>query len=156
ALVHHPLALETGLSAADAEWLRRSERAALAAVRHVVVTGGVTARLLASDYGVPKERISIARPGTDPVQPSRGSDDGTLALLAVGALVPRKGYDVLLAALATLTHLSWRLTVAGARDRGAETAAALEAAIERLRLQDRVDLAGAVSDERLAALYGGA
>src|SRR5262245_49228885 len=121
ALVHHPLALETGLSAADAERLRESERAALAAVRHVVVTGAVTARLLASDYGVPAERISIARPGTDPVEPSRGSHDGTLALLAVGALVPRKGYDVLLAALATLTHLPWRLTVAGARDRGAET-----------------------------------
>src|SRR5262249_4529704 len=56
ALVHHPLALESGLSAAEAEALRGSERAALAAVRHVIVTGEATARLLTSDYAVPAGR----------------------------------------------------------------------------------------------------
>ena len=39
ALVHHPLALETGLSPADARKLFESECKALAAARSVIVTG---------------------------------------------------------------------------------------------------------------------
>ena len=53
ALVHHPLALEWGLSADQADVLRRSEQAALAAAREVVVTSPATAKLVAADYGVP-------------------------------------------------------------------------------------------------------
>src|SRR5262245_21607850 len=154
ALVHHPLALESGLSAAEAKALRGSERAALAAVRHVIVTGAATARLLASDYAVPAGRITVALPGIDPVVPAHRSRDGTVALLSVGALVPRKGYDVLLAALATIRDLPWRLTVAGARDRSPATAAELEATIAALDLAPRVTLDGAVADARLAKLYG--
>jgi glycosyltransferase involved in cell wall biosynthesis len=153
ALVHHPLALETGLSPAEADALRESERAALAAVHHVIVTGAATARLLASDYAIAAARISVVPPGVDPVAPGRAGGDGTVALLSVGALVPRKGYDVLLAALATITHLPWRLTIAGARDRSPATAAALDATIATLALADRVTLAGAVADDRLSGLY---
>ena len=106
ALVHHPLALEWGLSTEQADALRLSERAALAAVRGVVVTSAATARLLASDYGVPAERIEVARPGNDPAPLAQGSQHGgTVELLSVGAVVPRKGFEVLIAALATLTDL---------------------------------------------------
>ena len=58
ALVHHPLALEWGLSAERADVLRRSEQAALAAVREVVVTSPATAKLVAADYGVPMRSTS--------------------------------------------------------------------------------------------------
>ena len=153
ALVHHPLALETGLSPADADALRQSERAALAAVHHVVVTSAATARLLGTEYAVAAERISVALPGVDPVVQSQRSRDGPVALLSVGALVPRKGYDVLLAALATIVHLPWRLTIAGARDRSPATAAALDATITALNFAGRVNLAGAVAADRLAHLY---
>ncbi len=94
ALVHHPLALETGLSAAERKILQASERAALAHARRVVVTSAATARLLRRDYGVAEDRLTVAPPGTDPVPPASGSADGAIALLAVGAVVPRKGYDV--------------------------------------------------------------
>src|SRR4029450_9024379 len=46
ALVHHPLALESGLSAADSARLRASERAALVCARHVVATSATVAGLL--------------------------------------------------------------------------------------------------------------
>jgi glycosyltransferase involved in cell wall biosynthesis len=156
ALVHHPLALETGLSAAEADSLWASERAALAAVRHVIVTGKATARLLVDDYAVPPEQITVVEPGVDAVAKSHGRLADTVSLLSVGALVPRKGYDVLLAALAHVRDLPWRLTIVGARDRCPRTAAELEAAIASLNLASRVTLASVVSSERLAALYAAA
>jgi glycosyltransferase involved in cell wall biosynthesis len=153
ALVHHPLALEWGLSVKQADALRTSERAALAAVQGVVVTSAATARLVASDYGVPAERIAVARPGSDPALMSQGSQDGVVRLLSVGAIVPRKGFDVLITALATLTDLSWRLTIAGDRTRDRNAAARLDADIARHALGDRIAVLGAVSPQRLAALY---
>ena len=153
ALVHHPLALEWGLSVEQADALRASERAALAAVQGVVVTSAATARLVASDYGVPAERIAVARPGSDPAPMSHGSQDGVVRLLSVGAIVPRKGFDVLITALATLTDLSWRLTIAGDRTRDRNAAARLDADIARHALGDRIAAPGAVSPQRLAALY---
>jgi glycosyltransferase involved in cell wall biosynthesis len=156
ALVHHPLALEAGLSPREAEALHNSERRALAAARGVIVTSAFTERLIISDYGVPQHKMTVVRPGNDRVAPGRGSGQETVSLLAVGAIVPRKGYDVLLAALASLRDLPWRLTIAGDRSRDADTAARLEADLARSNLADRVRFAGAVSAEQLAALYSSA
>src|SRR4029077_3796691 len=72
------------------------------------------------------------------------------------AVVPRKGYDVLIAALATLADLPWRLTIAGDRTRDPATVQELESDIARAGLTERITLAGAVPDERLDALYDGA
>jgi glycosyltransferase involved in cell wall biosynthesis len=153
ALVHHPLALEHGLSVEQAETLRASERAALAAVQGVVVTSAATARLVAADYGVPAGRITVARPGSDPAPSAQASKDGVVQLLSVGAVVPRKGFDVLIAALATLTDLSWRLTIVGDRTRDPHAAARLDADIARHGFENRVAVLGAVSAPHLAALY---
>ena len=153
ALVHHPLALESGLSAAQSEAFRASERAALASARSVIVTSAATARMLAAEYDVPTDRITIACPGTDPAPPAEGSSDGIVRLLSVGAIVPRKGYDVLIAALANLKDLRWHLTIAGDRTRDPEAAARLDRDVKRFELADRVSVLGAVSAERLAELY---
>jgi glycosyltransferase involved in cell wall biosynthesis len=156
ALVHHPLALESGLSEAQASELHVSERMALAAARRVVVTSATTARLLVADYGVAADRIVVARPGNDPAPAAHGSKDGVVRLLAIGAVVPRKGFDVLIAALATLTDLPWHLTIAGDRGRDPQAAARLDADIERWNLGSRVTVLGAVPSERLSELYAGA
>jgi glycosyltransferase involved in cell wall biosynthesis len=153
ALVHHPLALERGLSAEQASALRTSERAALAAVQGVIVTSTATARLVASDYGVPVQRITVARPGNDRAPPAYGSQNGVVQLLSVGSVVPRKGFDALIAALATLTDSSWRLTIAGDRTRDRNAAAQLDADIAHHKLGNRIVALGAVSPQRLAALY---
>jgi glycosyltransferase involved in cell wall biosynthesis len=156
ALVHHPLALESGLSAAQADEFRDSERAALAAARRVVVTSATTARLLAADYGVPADHIIVACPGSDPAPAAPGSHDGIVRLLAIGAVVPRKGFDVLIAALATLADLPWRLTIVGDRGRDPKAAAQLDADIARYKLGNRVAVLGAVSSDHLAELYANA
>lgn len=156
ALVHHPLTLEWGLSATQADTLRHSERRALAHARRVVVTSTATAQIVASDYDVPMERIAVARPGNDPVPRAQGSHGSAPHLLSVGAVVPRKGFDVLITALAGLADLEWKLTIAGDLTRDPATAERLQADIARLGLSERVATPGAVSSEQLATLYNGA
>jgi glycosyltransferase involved in cell wall biosynthesis len=153
ALVHHPLALESGISAAEASSFRAQERAALAFADNVVVTSASTGRLLAVNYGVEPDDITVAVPGNDRKAPTPGRDGDTISLLAVGSLVRRKGYDVLVAALADLTDLPWRLTIAGDRTRDPATASALDADIREHGLDDRIDVLGAVADERRDQLY---
>jgi glycosyltransferase involved in cell wall biosynthesis len=163
ALVHHPLALETGLGDAEAAALHKSERAALACARHVIATSVATARLLIADYGVPAERLTVVQPGTDRVaahesRRSHGSrrSDEALMLLTVGAIVPRKGYDMLVEALARLKDHPWRLVIVGDNTRSPETAARLDEDVARYGLSDRIEIAGPVSTERLAEFYAAA
>ncbi len=156
ALVHHPLALETGLSETQAAELRSSERAALACAKRVIVTSAATARLLVADYGVYGDRIVVAVPGTDPVGSARANRDGIVHLLSVGAVVPRKGFDVLIGALATISNLRWHLTIAGDRTRDPACAEQLDADIIRFGLAHRVAVLGAVPDTRIAELYANA
>jgi glycosyltransferase involved in cell wall biosynthesis len=160
ALVHHPLALESGLTAAAAAVLRASERAALEAVRHVIVTSAATARVLVADYGVATTDITVAMPGNDPVaavpKQAHGNMKQTVKLLAVGAVVRRKGYDVLLDALARLTDLDWDLVIAGDCTRNREVAGDLATKLVLLRFGSRARMTGAISDQELAGLYDSA
>jgi glycosyltransferase involved in cell wall biosynthesis len=153
ALVHHPLALETGLTTVDRDALRTSERSALRRAHHVVATSATTAQLLSTDYDVPTDRLSVVAPGTDRVAPRPRKREGEVVLLSVGAVIPRKGYDVLVAALAQLKQLPWRLVIAGDRARSVDTCRRLEANIAGLGLADRIALLGAVSEGALASLY---
>jgi glycosyltransferase involved in cell wall biosynthesis len=152
ALCHHPLALENGISAGRAQALHLSEAAALALARHVIVTSVMTGKILHGDFGVPENKITVAEPGTTRKPRATGSDSATLSLLAVGAIVPRKGYGVLVEALAGVKARNWRLTIVGA-PRDAETAAALTHQIAQAGLSDQITLAGAARDRDLDQLY---
>jgi len=151
ALVHHPLAAETGLEPAVANALRDSERRALSHARTVVVTSRRTAAAL-GQYGVQSDRIAVVEPGTDPAPLALGSESA-LALLCVATLTPRKGHELLLRALASLPTRDWRLTCAGGLDRDPPTASRVRTLIRALDLDDRVTLAGDLDAERLAAEY---
>lgn len=153
ALVHHPLALETGLAAEEAAGLRESERAALSHARAVVANSTATARALVAGYAVPAERITIAPPGTDRAPAISRHHSGPVALLAVGAVVPRKGYDVLVEALAGLLDLPWQLTIVGDCGRDPAAASRLRAKIEELALAPRVTIEDAAPAALLAELY---
>jgi len=152
ALVHHPLALETGLAPEVRDALRRSEREALASARGVIVTGPSTARALA-DYGVPAERIAVVEPGTEPAPLAMGSGGGALQLLCVGTVSARKGQRELIEALAPLADRRWTLHCAGSPDRDPPALAALQAAIARHGLEARVRLHGALDASQLGVLY---
>jgi glycosyltransferase involved in cell wall biosynthesis len=151
ALVHHPLALETGLDLVRAAAMAAREAANLNLAAHVLVPSPHTAAVLTRDYGVTPDRLTIALPGVD--RPAGPQAPATPPLiLSVGLLARRKGHDTLIAALAGIADLDWRAVIVG-RDHEAGMAAALAALRDRLDLGVRVELAGEVPADRLAALY---
>jgi glycosyltransferase involved in cell wall biosynthesis len=163
ALVHHPLAAETGIDPAAAAILEISETRALAAARAVVVTSHATAARLAGD-GVAADRITVVEPGTDAAPLSRGSgtshqpsavshQPSEVTLLCVATLTPRKGHALLLSALASIPRRDWRLACAGSASRDPATVARLRAQIRDLDLEDRVTLLGDLDQPALAAQY---
>jgi glycosyltransferase involved in cell wall biosynthesis len=141
ALVHHPLALETGNSEAQQQSFHDREKRALAHAVHVIVTSQTTADILTEDYAVDREKIDVAVPGTD-----RGTRpeprNSVPVILSVGTLTRRKGHDILIAALKRLDNLSWQAVIVGSAVHDRETAQNLEAQVRDLGLSERVRLAG--------------
>jgi glycosyltransferase involved in cell wall biosynthesis len=154
-LIHHPTALEHGNPGEVRDVLRAKERAIFPHLRRLVATSRLTARRLAEDFGAEPGRIGVVEPGTDPAPRSGGSGGPGCAILSVGALIPRKGHDVLMRALATLSDLDWTLTIAGGvRDK--VHAEGLAALAEELGVAQRVTFAGEVEESELDALWRGA
>jgi glycosyltransferase involved in cell wall biosynthesis len=154
-LLHHPLGLETGLSAADAARLIESERAALGFAKAVAVTSAATAGTVATLFGVEPSRITVARPGLDRAPRATGGG-ATPVILCVATLTPRKAQDVLVEALARLGDRPWRAVLTGALDRAPDYAQAVARRIAGARLGDRVTLTGPADEAGLEALYAGA
>ncbi|HEX4617174.1 MAG TPA: glycosyltransferase family 4 protein [Stellaceae bacterium] len=142
ALVHHPLAEETGLSRAAAERITRFEAAALQRFRRVVCPSARTAAGVEA-YGIPSERICVVPPGTaKPDRPLRSRRSPVRSLLCVASLIPRKGHRVLVAALARLRGLDWQMLCIGSLDRHPRTARSIRQMISAARLGRRITLAG--------------
>lgn len=154
ALVHHPLALETGLSPDQQRDLRRIESTLLGRVDGVIATSGATAKLLAG-FGVAADDVAVVVPGTDPAQRAAGSDGPAVQLICVGTLIPRKGHRLLIEALAGCADLPWRLRCFGSLTRDRDTADAARAAAEAHGLAHRIAFEGEAAPETLAAAYHG-
>lgn len=125
-LVHLPLGDETGLAPGDAAELTARERRTLHAAAEIVVTSDAAARRVRELHDLPPERVHVAPPGVDPAPPAAPSPGGG-RLLCVAAVTPRKGHDVLIAALTRLADLDWSCTCVGATPHG------VPAAPERVR-----------------------
>jgi len=151
ALVHHPLAFEGNLADARLEALRSIEQKNLARSVHVIVTSSSTADLLQTHYGVAASRITVARPGIQ--KPAFGHKPQQPPLIiSVGSLVPRKGHDVLIGALGSLSEVPWQAAIVGpARDQA--YANQLRQLITAQGLENQVRLLGSVSADDLDTLY---
>jgi glycosyltransferase involved in cell wall biosynthesis len=152
-LIHHPTALETGHSEQDRLSLREAERRLMPVLPRIIVTSEPTAERLAADFGVQRARIAVVVPGTEEVPRSRGSGGTSCHVLSVGTLIPRKGHDVLLRALARLFDLEWRLTIAGSPERDRVHTRTLSALAEQLGIANRVRFAGEIPDAELETLW---
>jgi phosphatidyl-myo-inositol dimannoside synthase len=119
---------------------------ALRAADAVVVLGGFSAGLVRG-WGVADERIVQDIPfGAEP-RPDAGPPEG-ITLLSVGRLVPRKGVDTVLRALARLPRaLTYRIVGTGPDE------ARLKTLASELGVAGRVTFVGRVSDAQLAEEY---
>ncbi len=115
ALVHHPLAHESGLPAAQARRLHALEQANLERAAHILVPSPHIKDLLIADYCVQPSRVSVIRPGRPEAapKPRDAAKEGPPLILSVGILHPRKGHDILIAALAQLADLEWHAVIVG-------------------------------------------
>ncbi len=128
-----------GVIAAGAYPAREAVRCAGTTLRGVVIPPGVDIERFTpaiSDAQRRSERVAL---GLDPDRPT---------VVAISRLVPRKGFDVLLDAIAML-EVDVQLAIAGdGRDRRR-----LEARARRLGLAQRVHFLGRVPDELLPSVY---
>ena len=156
ALVHHPLAEETGLSEAERQSFSERERRALKPCAGVLVSREFSARGLDAS-GVPTDRVRSVPPGTERASPAEGPGAGEPpVLLCVASVTPRKGHDALVAALERIRDLPWRCVCAGGLDRDPGHAASVLQQVAGAGLEDRIDFIGERDPGSLRELYNGA
>jgi glycosyltransferase involved in cell wall biosynthesis len=157
AWVHHPLADETGLGAAEHARFHALESKLLPLFRGAICPSQCTADAVAR-YGVDPARIAVAPPGTKkPAEPRmRSRRNGILRLLTVATVTPRKGHLVLIEALAQLQRGDWHLDCIGSTTRDPAHVAAVRAAIAAHGLAARVRLDDEIPQDALGAAYDAA
>lgn len=153
ALVHHPLADETGLSQERQRAFMAAETAALEKAAAVVTTSQTTARRLSNGFGVPTGKITVARPGLHPAAYQANHPAAPPSIVSVGSLIPRKGFDVLLAAMNDLEDVRYAAHIVGSLERHPATARTLIEYAERPALAGRVRFHGECDDEAIRGLF---
>lgn len=154
--VHNAVALGDGVQESERPALRNAALRLLPRLSRVIASSEAVAKRLAEEFGADPQRISVVVPGTDEAPRAAGSGGPGCAILSVGALIPRKGHDVLLRALARLFDLDWRLTIVGSADRDPAHAEMLRALAATLGIAEQVRVAGALSDADLDTLWNAA
>jgi glycosyltransferase involved in cell wall biosynthesis len=134
-LVHMPL----GQRMTDSD-TRTREGAVLSAATSVVTTSAWSRRTLLELYSLPGDRVHVAEPGVDVASLAPGTTSGG-ALLCVAAVIPGKGHDVLLDALATMTDECWNCVCVGTMERDPAFAESLRRRVSDDGLGDRVHFA---------------
>lgn len=135
--------------------VRLRERAVLSSAAAVITTSVWSRRRLVELYQLPADRIHVAEPGVDPAELAAGTASGQ-ALLSVAAVIPDKGYDVLLAGLAMTTDLSWHCVCVGSQDHDPAFVDALRRSALEYGLADRVSFPGPATGSNLDRAYDAA
>ena len=145
ALCHHPLALETGISEEDFQRFKISEIRALFFARFVIVTSTMTGKILTADFAVPSEKIVLAQPGTAR-QAFSACNNPVPVLLTLATLTKRKAHDLLIKALAHVSHLPWQARFVGGKDFDPQWYDYLQHLVREKKLQERITFVGNVEN----------
>lgn len=139
ALVHMPLG-------------RKPEGDVLSAVASVVTTSAWARRALLDLYSLPGECVQVAEPGVDRAELAPGTSTAG-ALLSVAAVIPGKGHDVLVDALAPLTSLRWECLCVGSLERDPAFVARVRRRAADGGIERRVRFPGPQAGSDLARSY---
>ena len=149
-LVHMPL----GQGTTD-DGAREREGTVLSAATSVVTTSAWARRALLELYSLPGNRVHVAEPGVDPAELAPGTETAG-ALLSVAAVIPGKGHDVLLDALAPLTGLRWHCQCVGGLERDPDFVERLRRRVLDSGIDGRMRFSGAQAEADLARSYAAA
>mgnify|MGYP006430265157 CR=1 FL=1 len=152
ALIHHPLADETGIDPDRARQWLDDETRAVALAERVITTSRFTAHRLGV-LGIHHGTVHVIPPGCTPRPLATGSSADSPLLLCVASLTPRKAQHHLLDALSRLTDRPWHCRLVGPTDLNPDYAAAIAAQRDRLALAERVEVCGAIDADELDAAY---
>ena len=153
AFVHGPLAQETDLPLAAAQRAALREAGLLSTVRGILCPSRRTAAAV-EGYGISSERVAVVSPGTaKPKRPSRLRRGPVRALLCVANLVPRKGHELLVEAMAQIVDLDWSLTCIGSLERDRATVRSVRRKILATGLGRRITLAGECPPQAVERAY---
>jgi glycosyltransferase involved in cell wall biosynthesis len=148
-LLHMPLGHDT------TDGARERERKVLSAATSVITTSAWARRALLELYSLPSDRVQVAEPGVDPAELAPGT--GTAgALLSVAAIIPAKGHDVLLDALAPLAGLHWHCQCVGSLERDPAFAERLRGRVLDNGMEGRMLFSGPQAEAELARSYAAA
>ncbi len=141
--------------------LLECERDALCRAVAVVTTSGWARDQVVQRYGVPQERVFVVAPGSDPAPlaaSTQAVDEANSggSLLCVAAVLPSKGHDVLINALAKLRGTDWTCTLVGATDRDAAFTARLHEQAMHAEIDHRLSFTGPLGRDELARAYAAA
>jgi glycosyltransferase involved in cell wall biosynthesis len=150
-LMHMPLGAHMGWGPTAA----RSERRVLASSAAVIATSAWTRDWVIAHCRLPHDRVQVAEPGVDPSTAGAGSTHGG-RLLCVAAVVPDKGHDVLVDALARVGADGWDCRCIGSLDRDPAFATRVEGQARACGLADRVVFSGPLTGAELGAAYASA
>lgn len=153
--VHTVLLMHMPLGAQPDHPDRGQEAMVARASAAVVTTSDWTRHWLLGAYELDPGRVHVARPGVDAAQTATGSLAGG-NLLNVGAVIPGKGHDLLVAALAQVADLSWRCVCVGSLARSPQFVTALHQHVSDAGLDARLRLVGPRAGRDLACAYAAA
>jgi glycosyltransferase involved in cell wall biosynthesis len=128
------------------------ERAVLSAATAVLTTSAWARRALLQLHSLRGDRVHVAEPGVDPAELAPGTATAG-ALLSVAAVIPGKGHDVLLDALAMLGGAGWECLCVGSVERDPAFAATLRRRVREVGLDGRVRFSGPQSGAALGRSY---
>ena len=141
-LVHMPLREE-------------QEGAVLSAAASVVATSAWARRVLLHLYSLPCDRVHVAQPGAERAELAPGTATAG-AFLSVAAVIPGKGHDVLVDALAPLTGLRWECLCVGSLEHDPAFVARLRRRVAAGGMDSRVRFSGPQAGAELTDSYGAA
>jgi glycosyltransferase involved in cell wall biosynthesis len=142
-LVHMPLGHRP-----EDDRTREREGAVLSAAATVLTTSAWARYRLIELYGLPGDRVQFAEPGVDAAELATGTESGE-SLLCVASVSFEKGHDVLLAALESISDLSWHCVCVGRLDRDPAFA-------ESLSHDSRISFPGPLTGSELDRAYAAA
>lgn len=152
-LIHHPLAMETGIGEAEVAAYVELESRLMQQAEKLIVTSPRTKRDLRG-FDVDPDKVAVVVPGVEPAAPAAGlGERHPTSLLCVGTLTKRKGHLELLRALSSIDDLDWHLKAVGSAAWDPDHAGRIAALIEELGLSTRVTLIGEQDEAGLSAFY---